>query len=100
MWIIQFYQKLFIVNKLYSLIQWHIISSNIKFHHITLPSIQAQANGFQGPCLGPKESAKNVREFTDDQLAAGQGVIGLQMGTNKLASQKVSLECNSYDIKK
>lgn len=28
-----------------------------------------------------------MREFSDEQLAAGQNVIGLQMGTNKLASQ-------------
>lgn len=49
---------------------------------------KAQTMGFQGPCLGPREAAKNVREFTDDQLQAGQSVIGLQMGTNKMASQK------------
>ena len=29
-----------------------------------------------------------MREFTEDQLQAGQTVIGLQMGTNKVASQK------------
>lgn len=48
---------------------------------------KAQQMGFQGPVLGPKESAKNVREFSDEQMKAGQGVIGLQMGTNKVASQ-------------
>jgi hypothetical protein len=48
---------------------------------------KAQANGYDGPTLGPKESAKNVREFSDEQLAQGKSVIGLQMGTNKLASQ-------------
>ncbi|MRC56987.1 hypothetical protein GH877_30515, partial [Bacillus thuringiensis] len=26
---------------------------------------KAQTMGFQGPCLGPREAAKNVREFTD-----------------------------------
>ena len=31
--------------------------------------------------------APNARNFTDEQLKAGQGVIGLQMGTNKGASQ-------------
>lgn len=49
---------------------------------------KAQIKGFDGPVLGPKESQANKREFTDEQLAAGQNVIGLQMGTNKGASQK------------
>jgi len=36
---------------------------------------------------GKMESQKNVREFTEEQLKAGQNVIGLQMGSNKGASQ-------------
>lgn len=48
---------------------------------------KAQVKGFNGPSLGPKESLKNERHFTDEQLKAGQGVIGLQMGSNKGASQ-------------
>lgn len=48
---------------------------------------KAQSKGFQGPVLGPRESSANVREFTDEQRAAGQNVIGLQMGSNKGASQ-------------
>ncbi|XP_013421025.1 muscle-specific protein 20 isoform X2 [Lingula anatina] len=47
----------------------------------------AQKKGFHGPVLGPKEASSNVREFTEEQMKAGQGVIGLQMGTNKGASQ-------------
>jgi len=39
------------------------------------------------PTLGPKESSENKREFTDEQLNSGKGVIGLQMGSNKGASQ-------------
>jgi len=39
------------------------------------------------PALGPKESDKNAREFTEDQLNAGKNIIGLQMGTNECASQ-------------
>ncbi|KAK3577769.1 hypothetical protein CHS0354_010972 [Potamilus streckersoni] len=46
---------------------------------------KAQKNGHIG--FGPKESEENRREFTEEQLKAGQGVIGLQMGTNKGASQ-------------
>lgn len=48
---------------------------------------KAQTNGFDGPTLGPKEASKNKREFSDETLAAGRETIGLQMGTNKLASQ-------------
>lgn len=48
---------------------------------------QAQKKGFNGPALGVKESDQNKREFTDQQLRAGQNVIGLQMGSNKGASQ-------------
>jgi len=49
---------------------------------------KAQANGYAGPALGPREAQRNTREFTDEQLKAGQGIIGLQMGTNQCASQK------------
>ena len=48
---------------------------------------KAQAKGFSGPTLGPKEADKNKREFTEEQLREGQKVIGLQMGTNRGASQ-------------
>ena len=41
---------------------------------------------FDGPVLGPRESTKNVRKFSADQLKAGSGIIGLQMGTNKVAT--------------
>lgn len=41
---------------------------------------------FDGPALGPREATRNVRDFSDDQLKAGHGIIGLQMGTNKVAS--------------
>ncbi|XP_036380202.1 transgelin-like [Megalops cyprinoides] len=34
-----------------------------------------------------KKAQENRREFSDDQLKEGQSVIGLQMGTNKGASQ-------------
>lgn len=43
--------------------------------------------GYDGPRLGPEEATQNVREFTEDQLRAGEGVIGLQAGSNKGASQ-------------
>ncbi|XP_050394036.1 myophilin [Patella vulgata] len=46
---------------------------------------KAQSKGMKG--FGPKESEANVRNFSEEQLKAGQGVIGLQMGSNKGASQ-------------
>lgn len=48
---------------------------------------KAQTIGYDGPVLGPAESTENKREFTDEQLRAGEGVIGLQAGSNKGASQ-------------
>eukprot|EP00927_Polykrikos_kofoidii_P066953 TRINITY_DN62507_c0_g1_i1.p1 TRINITY_DN62507_c0_g1~~TRINITY_DN62507_c0_g1_i1.p1 ORF type:complete len:261 (+),score=44.53 TRINITY_DN62507_c0_g1_i1:61-843(+) len=37
--------------------------------------------------IGPKEAFSNKREFTDEQLRAGEGIIGLQMGINQGASE-------------
>jgi len=39
------------------------------------------------PTYGPKKSTENKREFTEEQLKAGEHIIGLQSGTNKGASQ-------------
>ncbi|CAB3407796.1 unnamed protein product [Caenorhabditis bovis] len=36
--------------------------------------------------LGPKEAEAEKRQWTEEQLKAGQGVIGLQMGSNKGAN--------------
>lgn len=48
----------------------------------------AQKKGFNGPVLGPKEAEKQVRVFNkEQQKIAGQSVIGLQMGSNRGASQ-------------
>jgi hypothetical protein len=47
----------------------------------------AQKNGYNGPTLGPKLAEENKREFTEEQLRAGEAVIGLQAGSNKGASQ-------------
>uniref|UniRef100_A0A336L172 Transgelin n=2 Tax=Culicoides sonorensis TaxID=179676 RepID=A0A336L172_CULSO len=42
---------------------------------------------FKGPFLGPPPAQENRRNFTEDQLRAGENIIGLQAGTNKLATQ-------------
>ena len=48
---------------------------------------KAQETGYDGPVLGPKESSEHLRGFSKEQLRAGGGVIGLQAGSNKGASQ-------------
>ncbi|KAL5457568.1 hypothetical protein EMCRGX_G034839 [Ephydatia muelleri] len=48
---------------------------------------KAQTAGFKGPVIGPKEASAQKRDWTDGDLRAGQAVIGLQMGSNKGASQ-------------
>lgn len=42
---------------------------------------------WKGPYLGPKPADENKRDFTEEQLAAGQTIIGLQAGSNKGATQ-------------
>lgn len=48
---------------------------------------KAHSLGKTSHALGPKEATANPRQFTEEQLKDGQNVIGLQMGTNKGASQ-------------
>ena len=43
---------------------------------------QAQKKGFAGPVIGVKQGDANKREFTEEQLKAGQNVIGLQVSQN------------------
>lgn len=55
-----------------------------------LPPIRFQAYKhpeWRGPSLGPRPSEENRREFSEMQLRAGEGVIGLQAGNNKGATQ-------------
>lgn len=54
---------------------------------ICLQSLGRKAHNLGKPGIGPKESEKNVRQFTDEQLKAGQNVISLQYGSNKGATQ-------------
>ena len=37
--------------------------------------------------FAPTEATENLREFSEEQLKEGKNVIGLQMGSNKGASQ-------------
>lgn len=42
---------------------------------------------FRGPFLGPRPSEENRRDWTEEQLRAGECVIGLQAGQNRGATQ-------------
>jgi len=54
---------------------------------ICLQSLGRKAANFGKKAIGPKESDKNVRNFTDEQLKAGANVVSLQYGSNKGANQ-------------
>lgn len=42
---------------------------------------------WQGPYLGPKPTGHLI-DWTEEKLRAGEGIVPLQAGTNKFASQK------------
>ncbi|XP_050305628.1 muscle-specific protein 20-like [Anthonomus grandis grandis] len=42
---------------------------------------------WRGPFLGPRPSEENKRDFSESQLRASEGIIGLQAGSNKGATQ-------------
>uniref|UniRef100_H2ZDY9 Transgelin n=1 Tax=Ciona savignyi TaxID=51511 RepID=H2ZDY9_CIOSA len=50
-------------------------------------SSTAHKNGFGGPQIGVKIADENKRHFDDQKTREGRNVIGLQMGTNQVASQ-------------
>jgi len=54
---------------------------------ICLQSLGRKASKYGKPSIGPKEAEKNERDFTEEQLRAGQTVISLQYGTNTGANQ-------------
>lgn len=49
---------------------------------------KAHKKGWDGPTLAPKEADENKRDFTDQQLRAGDGIIPLQSAYLPGASQK------------
>jgi len=60
---------------------------NMTSVQVCLQSLARKAVKYGIKGIGPKEADANVRNFTDEQLKAGQGVIGLQYGSNKGANQ-------------
>jgi hypothetical protein len=65
------------------------VTQPLSFFHLLSLSLlkQVSINNPALPSLGPKESQHAPRTFTEEQLKAGSRVIGLQMGSNKGASQ-------------
>jgi len=53
---------------------------------VCLSSLARKAEKFGKPTMGPREAQGEKREWSDEQLRAGDGVIGLQMGSNKGAN--------------
>ncbi|GMR51614.1 hypothetical protein PMAYCL1PPCAC_21809, partial [Pristionchus mayeri] len=51
-----------------------------------LGALARKADKFGKSGLGPREAQGERREWTQEQLNAGQGIIGLQMGSNKGAN--------------
>jgi len=48
---------------------------------------ECQRSGFTGPVCGARPTSTNYRQFSEEQLRMGEGIINLQSGTNKFASQ-------------
>ena len=61
--------------------------SSYRFYKLLVYVLQAQKNSYDGPMLGVKEADSNPRNFSEEKMKAGATVIGLQAGTNKVASQ-------------
>ncbi|CAK8677748.1 calponin-1-like [Clavelina lepadiformis] len=51
-------------------------------------SSHSMKKGYEGPNIGVKIADKNVRGHDEQTLREGRSVIGLQMGTNQVASQQ------------
>jgi len=60
---------------------------NLNMVVICLQSLGRKASNFGKPSIGPKEATRNVRSFTEEQLKGGDGIIGLQYGSNQGATQ-------------
>jgi len=54
---------------------------------VCLSALARRADKFGKPTLGPKEAVGEKKNWTEEQLRAGDGIIGLQAGSNKGASQ-------------
>jgi len=53
---------------------------------VCLSSLARKADKFGKASMGPREAHGEKRDWTEEQMRAGEGVIGLQMGSNKGAT--------------
>ncbi|KAE9551304.1 hypothetical protein FO519_005484 [Halicephalobus sp. NKZ332] len=53
---------------------------------VCLSALARKGDKFGKDAIGPKESQGEKRNWTDEQLRAGDSIIGLQMGSNKGAN--------------
>ena len=60
---------------------------NLYSVQICLASLARKAPKFGHKGFGPKEAESNPRNFTEEQLRQGEGIINLQYGSNKGANQ-------------
>jgi len=65
---------------------------------VCLSSLARKADKFGKPAMGPREAQGEKRDWTEEQLRAGDSVIGLQMGSNKGANQSGIVMGNSRHI--
>jgi len=65
---------------------------------VCLSSLARKADKFGKPTMGPREAQGEKRDWTEEQLRASEGVIGLQMGSNKGANQSGIVMGNSRHI--
>jgi hypothetical protein len=65
---------------------------------VCLSSLARKADKFGKPTMGPREAQGEKRDWTEEQLRASEGVIGLQMGSNKGATQSGIVMGNSRHI--
>ncbi|XP_039248920.1 transgelin-2-like [Styela clava] len=65
-------------------------STNLAQVQATLFKLGSEAisHDFDGPTIGVKVSQTNYRNFEENKLQEGRNIIGLQMGTNQVASQQ------------
>jgi hypothetical protein len=80
--------KIVLMNDLRINLDWYCYWPVSLLDRETADVLQAYKHPeWRGPWLGPKPSEENRRDWSDEQLRAGETMIGLQAGSNKGATQ-------------
>jgi len=75
--------------------------NQVVYHFHALGRATQKLPGFSGPYIGVKESEKHEVEFTDEQLKAGQGQLGLLVqGQQKGATSHVDRSADVLKLHK